>query len=201
MAGRQRVFVVDTTADAPGLRRLGDALGRSVLVLAPGTTDAERVVRSLGREPRTEPLLAPVRFPDADRGHALDALVRRHAMADRYRDVVVVTDQASATLLLRVLAPGQLAEGGAVTVVGLVRGDRPVSVRRALGAALVLGVAAAVSEPGLLTIPATAAALGLALLLVPPARHWGRELLLTAGAALVIALVVVASSERFPGGW
>ena len=193
--------MVVTTADAAALRRLRDALGRSVLVLAPPTADAERVVRGLGRERRTEALLAPVRFPDADRGHGLDALVRRHAMADRYRDVVVVTDPASATLLLRVVAPGQLAEGGAVTVVGLPRGDRPVSVRRALGAALVLGVAAAAVEPLTLGIPAAAAAVGLVLLLLPPARHLGRELLLASAVALVVALVVIAGSARFPGAW
>ena len=67
-------------------------------------------------------LLAPVRFPDVDRGHHLDQLVRRHAVEDRFRDVVVVTDAATVTLLLRALAPDQLPMAGAVTEVGLPRG-------------------------------------------------------------------------------
>ena len=68
--------------------------------------------------------LAPVRFPDVDRGHRLDEVVRRHAVEDRYRDLVVVADQATLTLLLRVLAPDQLPEGGPVTEVGPAPRDR-----------------------------------------------------------------------------
>lgn len=46
------------------------------------------MVGAPGPTPRPEVLLAPVRFPDADRGHRLDDLVRVHASRDRFRDVV-----------------------------------------------------------------------------------------------------------------
>ena len=129
--------------------------------------------------------------------------MRRHALRDRFRDVVVVTDPATATLLLRVLAPDQLATGGAVTVVGLPRGDRPVAVRRAVAGGVVLGVVTGVAEQqaAVLALPVAVAVVGLGVLLVPPWRHLGRELLLAAGIAVAVLLVVVAGSARFPGGW
>ncbi|MGA8846697.1 MAG: hypothetical protein WB471_08820, partial [Nocardioides sp.] len=112
----------------------------------------------------------------------------------------VVTDAASSTLLLRVLAPDQLASDGAVTLVGLPRGERPIVLRRAAVSGLVLGVAASVVEP-VLAVPSAAALVALALLLVPASRHLGRELLLAAALAVVVALFVVAGSARFPGAW
>ena len=201
--GHQRIVVISTTAGAGDLPRLGAHLGRDPLVLTAPTADAQRVVRMLDAEPRVEVSLAPVRFPPADRGHRLDELVRRHAVHDRFRDVVVVTDPATATLLLRVLAPDQLPTGGPVTVVGLVRGERPVAVRRAAGAGLALGVASTVAEPlaPLLVLPGATALTGLAVLLVQRWRHLGRELLLAAGIAVVVVLAVVAGSARFPGAW
>ena len=203
MAGHQRIHVVSTTSREVDLPHLRDDLGRDPLILVAPTAEAGRVVRLLGFTPEVEVLLAPVRFPPADRGHRLDALVRRHALRDRFRDVAVVTDPATSTLLLRVLAPDQLATGGAVTVVGLARGDRPVAIRRALTAGLLLGLAARVAEPvaPILGLPGAVALLGLAQLLVPPWRHLGRELLIGAAVSVAVVLLVVASAARFPGGW
>ena len=161
------------------------------------------MVRALGAEPRVEVLLAPVRFPQVDRGHRLDELVRDHALRDRFRDVVVVTDPATVVLLLRVLAPDQLSSGSALTVVGLPRGDRPVAFKRAAVLGGVLGVvsSAATSLASILVLPGLVALVGLVLVLAEPWRHLGRELLLAALIAVAVALVVVASSARFPGGW
>jgi hypothetical protein len=200
---RQRILVVSTAADESELARVRDDLGRDPVVLTAPTDGAKRVVCALEVEPRVELLLAPVSFPDADRGHRLDELVRRHAMRDRLRDVVVVTDSATSTLLLRALAPDQLPSGGAVTVVGLARGDRPVAVRRAVASGLVLALAAGVADPPvpILALPGAVALLGLALLLVLRWRHLGRELLLAAAIGLGTLLAVVAGSARFPGSW
>ncbi len=201
--GRQRILVVSTTADEAELSRIRDDLGRDAVVLTPATAEATRVVRVLEVEPQVEGLLAPMSFPDADRGHRLDALVRHHALHDRFRDVVVVTDLATSTLLLRALAPDQLPSGGAVTVVGLNRGERPVAVRRAVVSGVALGVTAAVAEPlaSILTLPGAVALAGLALLLVVPWRHLGRELILAAAIAVAVVFAGVAGSARFPGAW
>jgi hypothetical protein len=200
---RQRILVVRTTATEADVRQVRDDLDKNPLVLTAPTAEAKRVVGSLAFEARPEVLLAPVRFPDAERGHRLDELVRRHALQDRFRDVVVVTDPATATLLLRVLAPDQPPARGAVTVVGLPRGDRPVPVRRALVLGLVLGVLAALAEriAPVLALPAATAVAGLVLLLVERWRYLGRGLLLAAAMALLVVLVVIAGSTRFPGAW
>jgi len=160
------------------------------------------VARGLEKASTVEPeaLLAPVRFPEVDRGHRLDELVRGHALRDRFRDVVVVTDPASATLLLRVLAPDQLPNGGAVTAVGLARGERPVETRRALavGVALGLVVGVAASSRAVLALPVVVALVGLGLLLVVPWRHVGRELLLASAISVGVSIAIVAGSARFP---
>ena len=201
--GRQRILVVSTTASEAELLRVRDDLRRDPVVLTAPTADAARVVRVLEVEPQVEVLLAPVSFPQADRGHRLDELVRRYALHDRFRDVAVVTDSATSTLLLRALAPDQLPTGGAVTLVGLARGDRPVAVRRAVASGVVLGFAAGVAEPWapILALPGAVGLVGLALLLILPWRHLGRELLLAAAIAVAVVLAVVAGSARFPGGW
>ena len=201
--GHQRIFVVSTGAGETELRRVRDDLGRHPVVLAAPTAEAERVVRTLEVDPQVEMTLAPVSSPPPDRGDRLDALVRRHALHDRFRDVAVVTDSSTSTLLLRSLAPDQMPSRGAVTVVGLPRQDRPTAVRRALACGVLLGVAADVAKPTvpILTIPGAAALFGLALLLVPPGRHLGRELLLAAATAAVAVLAIVAGSARFPGAW
>lgn len=203
MPDHQRIFVVSATGEGSDLSGLPDDAGRAPVALTAPTAEAERVVRRLRVEPEVDVLLAPVRFPHADRGHRLDELVRRHALRDRFRDVVVVTDAASATLLLRVLAPDQLPTGGAVTVVGLPRGERPIAVRRAVLAGLGLGVIAALAQTWLpiLVLPAATALVGAGLMVGETRRHVGRELLLAAAISVAVVLVLVAGSARFPGGW
>lgn len=201
--GRQRILVVSAPADAAELVRIREGLGRDPVVITAPTAEARRVVSVLDVEPHVEMLLAPVSSPPADRGHRLDDLVRHYALRDRFRDVVVVTDSGTSTLLMRVLAPDQLASGGAVTAVGLARGDRPVAVRRALAGGIVLGVAAGAAAPpaGLLVLPGAVALVGAVLLMVERWRHHGRELMLAAAVACVVVLAGVAGSARFPGGW
>ena len=180
-----------------------DDLSRDPVVLTAPTPEAARVVHLLAVEPTVaEGVLAPTTTPRADRGHLLDALVRRHALDDRFRDVVVVSDGVTSTLLLRALAPDQAPAGGAVTVVGLPRGERPIAVRRAVVLGLVLGLAAGVLEPltVLVALPVTVALVG-ATLLVGPSRHLGRELLLVAAITVIVTLAVLAGSARFPGAW
>lgn len=199
--------MVSTAASDAELVGLREELGRDPVVLTAPSGEAKRVVTALvaasGTAPHVELALAPVRFPPADRGHRLDALVRGHALRDRFRDVVVVADPATTTLLLRALAPDQLASGGAVTVVGLPRGDRPVPVGRAVASGVVLGALGYVLEPmsSILVLPAVVALAGLGVLLVPSWRHVGRALLLAAAVALLVVLAVAAGSARFPDGW
>lgn len=203
--GLQRIHVVTTEADADDLLRLTASLRSPVILTAP-TAEAKRVVTTIAAdawaELRAEVLLAPTRFPPADRSHQLDSLVRAHALRDRFRDVVVVTDPASSTLLLRALAPDQLASRGAITVVGLPRGDRPVAVGRAVVVGLVLGLVAGVVESvvPLLVLPVALALVGVGLML-SPRPDLGRESLLAAGIALIAALAVISGSARFPGAW
>lgn len=199
----QRILVVSTATAEADLLRLRRDLGRDPVVLAPPTPEARRVVDVLQVTAQAERLLMPVRSPQVDRGHQLDHAVREHALRDRFRVIVVVTDPASIILLLRVLAPDQLATGGAVTVVGIARGERPVVVRRALLLGLVVGVAVGVvQQPGaILVLPGAVLLAGVLLVLVPRWRHIGRELLVAAGVAAVVGLMVVAGSARFPAGW
>ena len=203
MTDYQRIFVVGTQAGADEVARLRSTLGSTAVVLVAPTAEAKRVVTGLGVEPVPEVLLAPVRFPDADRGHRLDDLVRRHAIADRFRDVVVVTDPATVVLLLRTLAPDQLATSGAVTEVALPRGTRPVPL---LPAALGGGVLALVAVLGSATVPVwvlplVVVVLALVLLLVPRRRHVGEALLISVAVAVLVSLLSVAGSARFPGSW
>ena len=199
----QRIFVVGTQADVAAVARLRGMLGPQATVLAAPTPEAKLVVEGLAREPVVEVVLAPVRFPGADRGHRLDEVVRRHAVADRYRDVVVVADPATVTLLLRVLAPDQLAEPGPVTEVGLPRGPRPVPLGRAaaggVGLAVLTGLLAALVPVWVL--PALVVVTGLVLLLVPTRRYVGQALLVATGVAVIVALLAIAGSSRFPGSW
>ncbi|WP_191281122.1 hypothetical protein [Nocardioides flavus (ex Wang et al. 2016)] len=203
MTDYQRILVVSTRADAAEVQRVRARMGSSAVVLTAPTAEGKRIVQGLGREAHPEVLLAPVRFPDVDRGHRLDEVVRRHAVADRFRDVVVVADPATVTLLLRVLAPDQLPESGPVTEVGLPRGSRPVPlVQAALGGGG-LAVAALVLGPvlPLWLLPVLAGLVGLVLLVVPGRRHLGEAVLIAAGASVVVGLLVIAGSARFPGAW
>lgn len=203
MTDYQRILVVSTQAADGDLAKVRGRLGSSAVVLTAPTGEAKRVVQALGRGARPEVVLAPVRFPDVDRGHRLDEVVRRHAVADRFRDVVVVADPATITLLLRVLAPDQLPESGPVTEVGLRRGTRPVplgpAVAAGVGLAVVAGLLSAVVPVWVL--PLLALLVGLGLLAAPTRRHVGQTLLIATGVALVFSLLAIAGSSRFPGSW
>ncbi len=203
MTDFQRIFVVGVQAADDEVARLRSSLGSDVVVLTAPTGEAKRVVDSLGFAPVPDGLLAPVRFPDVDRGHRLDELVRRHAVEDRFRDVVVVTDAATVTLLLRALAPDQLPMGGAVIEVGLPRGSRPVPlVQAALGGGVLAFVAVlAASVVPIWVLPLLVVVVGLALLLVPRRRHLGEALLIAVAVAVAVSLLSIAGSSRFPGSW
>lgn len=203
MSELQRIFTVSVQAATADVERLRARLGSSVRVLTAPTVEARRVVEALGREPVPEVLLAPVRFPDVDRGHRLDELVRRHAVEDRYRDLVVVADPATLTLLLRVLAPDQLPEAGPVTEVGLPRAPRPVPLGKAAAAGVGLAVVAGVLAPVLApwVLPALVGLAGLTLLVVPGRRYLGQALLIATAVSVVVTLMAIAGSARFPGAW
>jgi len=199
----QRILVVSTRADAAEVGRVRAGIGSSAVVITAPTADGKRIVQGLGHTAHPEVVLAPVRFPDVDRGHRLDEVVRRHAVADRFRDVVVVADPSTITLLLRVLAPDQLPAAGPVTEVGLPRGPRPVPLGRAaaagVGLALLVSLLSAVVPVWVL--PAVAAAGGLVLLALPGRRWLGLSVLIAVGVALGVSLLAIAGSARFPGAW
>ncbi len=203
MSELQRIFTVSVQASTKDVERLRARLGSSVRVLTAPPVEARRVVEALGREPVPEVLLAPVRFPDVDRGHRLDELVRRHAVEDRYRDLVVVADPATLTLLLRVLAPDQLPEAGPVTEVGLPRAPRPVPLGKAAAGGVGLAVVAGVLSPVLApwALPVLVALAGLVLLVVPGRRYVGQALLIATAVSVVVTLMAIAGSARFPGAW
>lgn len=202
VGGFQRIAVVSTASGPSDLRALGRKVAQGALVLTAPTGEAKVVAEAVSGQVRPEILLAPVRFPDADRGHRLDALVREHALRDRFRDLVVVADPATVTLLLRVLAPAQLASGGPVAVVGLPRADPPVSLLRVALLGGVMGVVASLLDGllPLLALPVGAALCGLLLLAVPAQRRTAREVLLAAGIGTLVLLMIVAGSTRFPSG-
>ena len=203
MTDYQRIFVVSTQIADDEVARLRTRLGRAVTVLTAPTGEAKRVVRGIGHEATPEVTLAPERYPDVDRGHRLDTLVRRHALADRQRDVVVVADPATVTLLLRVTAPGQLPERGPVTVVSLPRAAAPVSLLHvaAGGVALAVLTGLLASVIAFWVLPGAVVLVGLALVAVPRHRRTGQTLLLATGAAAVVGMLMIAGSARFPGAW
>ncbi len=196
----QRVVLLPTGADDPAAD-----VGRPAVALTAPDAPARARATGLGLPVVVCPELAaePGEVP-GDRAHRLDTLVRRHAVADRWRDLVVVADDAT----LRDVATGlcDLPEastwpgsGGAV-VVGLPRGTRPLRLGTVAAAALVVGVLALLAAGRLhpLSLPAVAAAAGAGLLLPSRTRHAGRTLLAAAGFAAVLVLLAVAGSTRFP---
>ena len=203
MTNHQRVFVVTTQIREAEIGALRKRLGATAAVLTAPTAEAKAVVTGLGRKPSPEVVLAPVTYPDVDRGHRLDDLVRRHAVADRLRDVVVVADPATVTLLLRVIAPGQLASSGPVTLVSLPRASDPVPFGKVVIGGAVLAVLSGLVDP-FLPLPfflGLVMLIGLALLVWPRQRRNGQAVLLSVGVATIVALLGIASSARFPGGW
>lgn len=200
MTDYQRILVMTTQARGTDVAAVRPRLGANALVLTAPTAEAKRVVEELRRDAVPEVVLAPVRHPPVDRGHRLDEIVRRHALADRFRDVVVVTDPATVVLLLRVLAPDQLPAGGPITEVGLPRAPRVVPLGRAAagGVALAVLVVALSSVVPIWVVPVLGLVPGLALLLLPGRRHVGHALLVAVGVAVVVSLMVVAGTNRFP---
>ncbi len=203
MTDYQRIFVVTTQAGAAEVARVRATLRSGATVLTAPTAEGKRVVEGLGGGAVPDVVLAPVRFPGIDRGHLLDALVRRYAVADRYRDVVVVADPATVTLLLRVLAPDQLPESGPVTEVGLPRAPHPVPLGRAAVGGVVLAFVANLlaSLVPLWVLPALVVVAALVLLAVPGRRYLGQALLIATAVAAVFTLFAIAGSSRFPGSW
>lgn len=203
MTNHQRIFIVTTEIRGAEIGALRKRLGATATVLTAPTAEAKAVVTGLGRKPAPEVVLAPVTYPDVDRGHRLDDLVRRHAVADRLRDVVVVADPATVTLLLRVIAPGQLASSGPVTLVSLPRASDPVPFGKVVIGGAVLAVLSGLVDP-FLPLPfflGLIMLVGLALLLSPRQRRNGQAVLLSLVVATIVALLGIASSARFPGGW
>lgn len=203
MSDYQRILVVSTQADQDEVARVRAGIGSSAVVITAPTADGKRVVQGLGHTAHPEVLLSPVRYPDVDRGHRLDEVVRRHAVADRFRDVVVVADPATITLLLRVLAPDQLPASGPVTEVLLPRGSRPVPLGRAAGAGVALAVLIGLVSAAIpvWVLPALAAAVGVVLLVLPGRRWLGQSVLIAVVVSLVVSLLAIAGSARFPGAW
>jgi hypothetical protein len=199
----QRILVVSTQADAGDIARVRADIGSSAVVITAPTADGKRVVQGLGHTAHPEVVLAPVRFPDVDRGHRLDEVVRRHAVADRFRDVVVVADPATITLLLRVLAPDQLPASGPVTEVGLPRGPHPVPLGRAAAAGVGLALLASLLSAvvPVWALPALATVVALVLLALPGRRWLGLSVLIAVAVALGVSLLAIAGSARFPGAW
>ena len=203
MTDFQRILVVSTRADAAEVGRVRAGIGSSAVVITAPTADGKRIVRGLGHTAHPEVVLAPVRFPDVDRGHRLDEVVRRHAVADRFRDVVVVADPSTITLLLRVLAADQLPTSGPVTEVLLPRGPRPVPLGRAAAAGVVLALLVFLLSAvvPVWALPALAAVVGLVLLALPGRRWLGLSVLIAVAVALGVSLLAIAGSARFPGAW
>lgn len=203
MSDYQRIVVLSTQAGPSDVAGVRARLGSSAVVLAAPTGDAKRVVQGLGREAVPEVVLAPVSYPAVDRGHRLDEVVRRHAVIDRFRDVVVVADPATIVLLLRVLAPDQLADGGPVIEVGLPRGPRPVPMGIAAAAGVALAVLAGLLSGvvAIWVLPSLVVVAGLVLLLVPGRRHVGEALLIAVAVAALVTVLSIAGSSRFPGAW
>lgn len=199
----QRVVLIATTTPAAQVR---PRLGRRPLVLCAPTPEAKRIVAGLavrapGLEATPEVLLTPVTTSGPQRGHDLEALVRRHALADRYRDVVVVADPGTTALVARGLT-GHRGPTAPMTVVGLPRGGRPFATPwwAVCAAGFLLAVVAGLLVPRLhlLAVPALVAAVGVGLVPSGRTRPLGLAVLAAAGVALVLVLLGVSSARRFP---
>lgn len=134
----------------------------------------------------------------------LENLVRARAVADRWRDLVVVADARTVRALAAALTnePGTSALAGAddVVTVGLPRGTKPVRPRDVVGGGLLVTLATFVLIDALypLLLSVLVAAGGLVLLPWARTRHLGRTLLAVAGVSAVLVFLLVAGSTRFP---
>lgn len=195
----QRIILVPTGAAQPEFNR-----PRRGVVLAAPDPAAQALATTTGLPVVTSPELADAGRVDAARMQRLETLVRGHAVSDRFRDVVVVTDaetvRAVTTGLCALPGASTLPGGPEVVIVGLPRAARPVQVGHVLvGAGLVtLVTLLTIGSLYPLVVPAVVAVAGLALLPWTGSRHLGRTLLAQGGLAAVIVFVVVAGSGRFP---
>ncbi len=197
----QRIFVVPTQTPGPGLARVP----RGALVLvAPGEA-AEALAAGWGAEPEVQVELGPSSAGHDERRYELDALVRRHALGDRWRDVVVVADHDTVDLVVTGLCdlpgaePGTRSRDG-VTVVGLPRSTRSVPLWSVVIGGIVLAAVVAIGADRIypLLIPAATAVIGVVLLPAPRTRHHGYAALVIAGTGLVGGLLLLSSTARFP---
>jgi hypothetical protein len=187
-----------------GERFAASRLRRAVVLSAP-EAEARARAETLGLPVLVCPELAaePGGVPDGH-PHRLDALIRGHAVADRWRDLVVVADpatlHAAAAGLCGPTAAPPPADAEGVVVVGLPRGSPPVPwAAVAVGAVVVAGLVGLTQDrlhP--LVLPGLAAGVGLTLVLPERTRRAGRSLLAVAALAAVLVLVVVAGASRFP---
>ncbi len=197
----QRIVLVATDAADPTFRR-----PRRGVVLAAPDPAAQALAATMELPTITSPVLADAGpgGADAERVRRLEALVRGHAVSDRFRDVVVVADAATVGAVAIGLGalPGvsPLPGGSGVVTVGLPRRARPVRVGPVLVGAGLVGLVALLTVGRLhpLVVPGIVAGIGLVLLPWAGSRHVGRTLLAQAGLAAVVVFVVVAGSGRFP---
>ena len=196
----QRVVLLSSSGGRFAAARL-----RRAEVLSAPEAEARARAETLGLPVLVCPELAaePGGVPD---GHPdrLDALIRGHAVADRWRDLVVVADtatlHAAAAGLCGPTAVPPPADAEGVVVVGLPRGSRSVPwAAVAVGALVVAGlVGLTLDRLHPLVLPGLAAGAGLALVLPERTRRAGRSLLAVAALAAVLVLAVVAGASRFP---
>ena len=195
----QRIVLVPTDTAHPALDR-----PRRGLVLAAPDPAAQALAATTGLPTVTSQELADAGPGSADeeRVRRLEALVRGHAVSDRFRDLVVVADAETVRAVATGLGalPGASTWPGEVVVVGLPRGARPVRLGPVLVGAGLLGLVTLLTLGRFypLLVPGVAAGVGVLLLPWPGSRHLGRTLLAQAGLAAVVVFVVVAGSGRFP---
>jgi hypothetical protein len=198
----QRVLLVPTTGGDTG-----SAAPRRGLVLTAPDAEARARAEQIGLPVLVCPELAasPDDVSEVRRRYRLDALIRGHAVADRWRDLVVVADAetlaAAAAGLCGDLSAVPAAQGdGGVITVGLPRGSRPVSwapvVAGAVAVALLVGLTLERLYPAWL--PAIVAGAGLLVLPWARTRRVGWTLLSVAGLSAVLVFVAVAGATRFP---
>lgn len=197
----QRIFAVPTQAPGQGFARLPR---RTLVLVAPGD-DAKALAASWGVTPEVEVELGPSPAGRDERRRELDTLVRRHALGDRWRDIVVVADRDTVDLVVTGLCDLPGAESGSpsregVTIVGLPRSTRSVPLWSVVLAGILLAAVVAITAGRLypLVLPAILAAVGVLLLPAPRTRHHGYAALVIAGVGTIGGLLIVSSLARFP---
>ena len=203
MTDYQRIFVVGAQAGADEVARLRSSLGSDVVVLTAPTVEAKRVVTASGSSRCPTCCSRRSGSPTSTAGTASTSWSAAMRCEDRFRDVVVVTDPATVTLLLRALAPTS-CRWPAPSRRSACRAARvPYRwCRRRWAAAC--SPSWRCSPPNVIPIwvlPLLVVVAGLVLLLVPRRRHLGEALLIAVAVAAAVSLLSIAGSSRFPGSW